>query len=213
MTIEELQAALKQTQEELAKERAAKEQLALNQSNQNSYITKLEGQINTLKQEIANLQTTANKDPRSDAGIDPTLINYLKKQMRKDIETEGYARAKSLVTEEVWKTLEKELVTFVKDSDDDKVTPEYIVDAFRLLYGRAMTNPEHPIHKVAKPTQAPAPAAITPPTLPPSMTPNDSGAAGGTPPSMSQGVQVKNTQEAMKAFKEKILNAGRNNFM
>lgn len=212
MTLEELQAALAQAQADLAAERAAKQQLETNQGNQNSYITKLEGQINALKQDISTLQVTANKDPKDASGIDPTLVNYLKKQMRKDIETEGYSRIQAMVTAEVWKALEKEFNEFIKETmNEANMSPEYMVDAFRLVYGRAMTNKDHPVNKIGQVNPPQQRQPFTPPTLPPTMTPSDTSAATGLPG--TQAAAIKNTQDAMKAFRDKFRSAGQNTFM
>lgn len=230
MTNEELQAEI----ERLTQANAAlttsineanqkNEQLETNQKNQNAYITKLEAK--------------SKEQPVVPASLsDKALTAYIQKHMRSDT----YNEAKELIlkntSSDIFDCLEPELIKFLDaNMTIDKTSTKFILDAFSLKYGQALTNPGHAIHKLGQsPENTPSPQQdaqqpvqqsqqVQPPqqvpvesiaqqlrqSLVPGMTPSDNNAAQ-TPPQPR--TPIANTEDAMKAFKEKARMLGANKF-
>jgi hypothetical protein len=202
MTLEEMQAEIERLTQENQK-------LTENQKNQNSYITKLEA---AAKQEPTKVQVPV---------MDKQLTEYLQRNMRRDAMEEGMKVISQSVPKEIVDCLKPELDEFVQaNMTIDKTKPSYIVDAFQLLYGKAMTNSAHKIHTIGQAGKETPPAAPPPApqevladklrqTIPPGMTPDDKN-AGQTPPASQ--AKIANTRDAMSAFKQKIQTAGQNRF-
>lgn len=216
MTIEELQKQLQELTVQLTEERAKNTTLSNNQSQQNSYITKLEEKINKMETAISNASNAVNT-----TDLNSPAMDYVRKFMRKNVEEEGYAKCKSMVTPEQYATLEKELKDFVKAyMNETNLSVEYMVDAFNLIYGRALNNHEHGIHAIGKSTQP----TTTPPTnvkslsemkelfTAPQMTTVDNSASSDLPGSQPSTANIRNTDEAMKAFRNRLTNMGANRF-
>lgn len=226
MTLEEMQAQLEAQQKQIEAMQAENAQLKTNQSEQNSYITKLEQQL-----KAAPTQSAA---PAADNKI---LQQYLQKSMRKDVVDEAYATLRQNVDQATFECLKPDLDEFLKKNmTTERTTVAYIIDAFTLVHGKALYNKNHPIHKLGTaqgtpPAAAPAPAAAAPAPqaaqpaqgqppvqqvsdklrnfFPPQMTPSDANAAQ-TPPTGNPG--IKNTKDAISSFRNKILSGGGNAF-
>ena len=224
MTLEELQAALeaeKQRSEALLKE---KEQLEQNVKNQNSYITKLEQNVKKPEQQIGGPTIT-----------DKRLSEYLARNMKRDAIDEAFAVINQNVAPEIVECLKPEVLAMIdKTMTIDRTQPSYVIDAFNIIYGSAMTNKNHKIHQIGK---APEPKPATAPAQPgpaqqvaqpvaaqpaineqlkafmgttPTMTPSDKSAVQA-PPNTSP-TPIANTRDAMSRFKDAIKNAGANRF-
>lgn len=219
MTLEELQAALeaeKQKSEALLKE---KEQLEQNVKNQNSYITKLEQNVKKPEQQIGSPTIT-----------DKRLSEYLARNMKRDAIDEAFAVINQNVAPEIVECLKPEVLAMIdKTMTIDRTQPSYVIDAFNIIYGSAMTNKNHKIHQIGKaPEPKPAAAPVQPvpvqqaaqPTVneqlkafmgtTPTMTPSDKSAVQA-PPNTSP-TPIANTRDAMSRFKDAVRNAGANRF-
>ena len=221
MTLEEAQKQLAEMAKQREADQATIKQLNDNISKQNSYITKLEAKTNS---NIESVQKSAT--PTADTRFDPTVQAYLEKNMKRDAIEEAKATIKSEITEEMYKAVEPDFMSFLeKNLKKENCTSAYIVDAFSLVMGRALRNKEHPINKIGKGTATP-PATPTPTTnssnvqsvqntilnntTPPVMTNKDVGAASGMP--AGNGNQHQTTRDAFKSLKDRFANMGGNRF-
>lgn len=219
MTLEEAQAKLAELTEKLSESEKASKQLAENVSKQNSYITKLETEVNKAKQ---------NRTTPSDAkGFDPTLVAYLEKNIKRDATEDATKQIIAEVGEEVYATVEKEFTEFLtRNLTKENATTAYVIDAFSLVMGRALRNKDHAINKIGKGSDTP-PATPSQQSnsnavkavqdvvanyqTPPVMTAKDSNAAiGSQVPGSDQA--IKNTKESFKSLREKLAGVGSNPF-
>ncbi len=213
MTVEELQAQLAATTQALEAEKARASKLEENQSQQNSYITKLEQQTKQLENSIKTIEQ-ATKAPAVDMG-NQDLVKYFRKKMREDIMEDGIHKIKARSGDAVYAVLEKEFMEFINTSmNEENQSVEYMSDAFALIRGRALDNPDHPINAIGRP-------AATAPTVDatairnmrptaPVMTSGDASASHGM--AQAAAPQVRNTKEAMASLKERFIQAGANRF-
>lgn len=226
MTLEELE-QLKESQDQLIKAlKEDKETLAKNQKEQNSHITKLEAELQQLRNKSSNQAQGTTIEPQ----LSKPFTDYLQKNMKRDTIEEALSLlAQQGTGADVLDCMKPELMEFLNNTMTiDKTKTSYVVDAFHLLYGKAMANKDHVIHKLGQqqggvqgnppPVQQSQSQVAGQQTLaqrmqavmPPIMTPNDVNAAQ-TPPQQN-GEQIKSTKDAMSSFKKRIINAGGNRF-
>ena len=108
--------------------------------------------------------------------------------------------------------------------NEKNVSVRYIIDSFHLLLGRALANPDHAIQAVLKPVEPTKPITDNKPVsesdqemfknqlnqmVTRTMT-NDDMNAGGAPEVKAP--TVANTQDAMKAFKNRLFNLDSSKF-
>lgn len=234
MTEQEYQAALEEADKKLAANASELEglksqikQLEENQKNQNSYITKLE-------------EKTKQVPITSPNPIDMDITRYVQKNMKKDTINEAMAIIAQSVPNEVVECLKPELNKFLDNTMTiEKTKVSYVIDAFNLIRGRALSDVNHPINQIGKPTAAqpenkpqagvqpqpqPQPQQTgnlsyaqrlamsmgsPPPVGVPTMTPSDMNAAQ-TPPTEAQ--PITSTKDAMKNFKNRVMFGGANKF-
>ena len=223
MTEEEMNQKIAEAEARASKAEAEIEDLKTQRSNQNSYITKLEGKVKGLENSLDTVKTAANNTP----AIAPEITEYFQKKRREDYTEQAVTEIISQVGEDKYNCLKDELNNFLKLYMTEKnVSVRYIIDSFHLLLGRALANPEHPIHNVIgdnkkvedKPAVEEKPATESDQDLfrqnlnnmiNRTMT-NDDMNAGGAPEVKAPTVQ--NTAEAMKAFKNRLLNLDSSKF-
>ena len=193
------------------------EKLAKQVKDQNSYITKLETESKTKGGE--SLQQ------------DPTVTAYLKRKMREDVTAAAVTKILQVVpSKEVFEAMKPDLEAFLeKNMKESNTTEAYIIDAFNLVWGRAMTNKDHPVHSVGK--------AQTPSGTPNEQTPvnpagkntdqiakvqrtlqsnspspiNDNDGGGGAVPNTGQ-PPVKTTKDAISNLRARFQQHGGNRF-
>lgn len=216
MTEEEMKQRVEAAEAEAAKAKHEVEELKNQRANQNSYITKLEGKVKGLETQVDTVRSAANQAP----ALAPEITEYFQKKRREDYTEQAVVEIISQVGEDKYKCLEDELKNFLKLYMNEKnVSVRYIIDSFHLLLGRALANPEHPIQKVLnqvkeepKPITEDKPVSESEQELFRSqlnkmvnrtMT-NDDMNAGGAPEVKAP--TAANTQEAIKAFKNRLFN-------
>lgn len=106
--------------------------------NQNSYITKLE----------------QSKGEKGNGLVeDPAFVAYWQSKMREDVTAKGLQEILTTVDAQTVETLKPELLAFLEANMTlDNTNVEYVVDAFSLVYGRALRNKDHAIHAAKKPS-------------------------------------------------------------
>jgi hypothetical protein len=181
-------------------------------ADQNSYITKLEAG----RAQVSNAQ----QQPSAPA-VDPAVQQYIERKMRDDTIAEATVEIQKGFKKEEFEVVFPDLLAFLKlNMKKANTTVGFVVDAFDLLYARALKNKEHAIHKIGKAAapsdtpiktngqsiQAVQDKAFT--NKPPIISTND-GTVSGIPESPSQ---VKNTKDAFSALKSKFNNQGSNKF-
>ncbi len=221
MTEEEMRQRVEAAEAEAAKAKQEIEDLKNQRSNQNSYITKLEGKVKGLENQMDTVKNAANTAP----ALAPEITEYFQKKRREDYTEQAVAEIISQVGEDKYRCLESELKNFLKLYMTEKnVSVRYIIDSFHLLLGRAMANPEHEIQKVLKPVEEPKPITEEKPVTESdqalfrsqlnnmvnrTMT-NDDTNVGGAPEVKAP--SAANTQEAMKAFRNRLFNLDSSKF-
>lgn len=221
MTEEEMKQRVEAAEAEAAKARQEIEDLKNQRSNQNSYITKLEGKVKGLENQMDTVKNAANTAP----ALAPEITEYFQKKRREDYTEQAVTEIISQVGEDKYNCLAQELKDFLKLYMNEKnVSVRYIIDSFHLLLGRALANPEHAIQKVIKPVEEPKPITEDKPVTESdqalfrnqlsnmvnrTMT-NDDMNAGGAPEVKAP--TVANTQDAMKAFKNRLFNLDSSKF-
>ena len=215
MTLEE---QLTEAQNKLATLEAAKvtddakiTELETQRSNQNSYITKLEGKIRVAENNTTAIKEAVNKTPQKD--YPDEIVEYFQKVRREDYVRDAKTEIVSRVGEEVFNIFETELMDFLKKyMSNNTMSVKYIVDSFDLIYGRAMSNKDHAIHKLNTKSQPVVTQTMVPNTsalnaqmntlVTNVMTPDDSN-AGGAPVIKAQ--PIANTKDAMNKLKDKFI--------
>lgn len=221
MTEEEMKQRVEAAEAEAAKAKQEVEDLKTQRSNQNSYITKLEGKVKGLENQMDTVKNAANTAP----ALAPEITEYFQKKRREDYTEQAVTEIISQVGEDKYNCLAQELKDFLKLYMNEKnVSVRYIIDSFHLLLGRALANPEHAIQKVIKPVEEPKPITEDKPVTESdqalfrnqlnnmvnrTMT-NDDMNAGGAPEVKAP--TVANTQDAMKAFKNRLFNLDSSKF-
>jgi hypothetical protein len=205
-SVEELEKQLKELQEDLKKrEKQVKDQ--------NSYITELESR----RAQVSNAPTQA-----SAPAIDPAVQQYLERKMKDDTVAEATVEILKNFKKEEFDAVFPDLLAFLKvNMKKSNTTTAFVIDAFDLLYARALKNKDHAIHKIGKsgtPTETPTAQTnaqvisnVQQQTLkntPPIISPKD-GTPSGLPDTSTS---TKNTQDAFKALKNKFGGAGGNKF-
>lgn len=217
MTEEEMNQKIAEAEERATKAEAEIKELKDQRSNQNSYITKLEGKVQGLENQMNTVKASVNSAP----ALAPEITEYFQKKRREDYTDQAVKEIISQVGEDKYNCLKDELNNFLKLYMNEKnVSVRYIIDSFHLLLGRALANPEHPIHAVIgdnkKVEEQPNKVEEAIPQrdqdefkdqlarmVNRTMT-NDDINAGGAPEVKAP--QVQNTQEAMKSFKNRLFN-------
>lgn len=132
MTLEEALAKITTLEVEVTK-------LSDQVKNQNSYITKLEGQV---KQPSTPQGVTGNS-------LDPITKKYLEKNMMRDTIAEARANIISQVGDDIYNAIEPDLKSWLdKNMTIQTCTTAFVEDSFNLIYGRCFRNKEHKIHQV-----------------------------------------------------------------
>lgn len=203
---EEVQAKLEALEKELVSERKKV-------ADQNSYITKLEAG----RAQVSN----APQQPSVQA-VDPAVQQYIERKMKDDTIAEATVEIQRSFKKEEFDAVFPDLLAFLKvNMKKSNTTVPFIIDAFDLLYARALKNKDHAIQKIGKngtPTATPSPqtnAAVigsvqqqTLKNTPPTISPKDGTPSGLPDPSTS----VKSTKDAFSALKSKFNGAGGNKF-
>ena len=221
MTEEEMKQRVEAAEAEAAKAKQEIEELKTQRSNQNSYITKLEGKVKGLENQMDTVKVAANQAP----ALAPEITEYFQKKRREDYTDQAVTEIISQVGEDKYNCLAQELKDFLKLYMNEKnVSVRYIIDSFHLLLGRALANPDHAIQKVIKPVEEPKPITEDKPVTESdqalfrnqlnnmvnrTMT-NDDINAGGAPEVKAP--SAANTQEAMKAFRNRLFNLDSSKF-
>lgn len=220
MTEEEMKQRVADAEARAQKAEAEANDLKVQRSNQNSYITKLEGKVKGLENQMDTVKNAANTAP----ALAPEITEYFQKKRREDYTEQAVTEIISQVGEDKYNCLAQELKDFLKLYMTEKnVSVRYIIDSFHLLLGRALANPEHAIHGVIAPkTEVPVkqeqPISELEQTefrnqlnkmVNRTMT-NDDMNAGGAPEVKAP--TAANTQEAMKAFKNRLFNLDSSKF-
>lgn len=222
MTEEEMKQRVAEAEAEAARAKQEIEDLKTQRSNQNSYITKLEGKVKGLENQMDTVKNAANTAP----ALAPEITEYFQKKRREDYTEQAVTEIISQVGEDKYNCLAQELKDFLKLYMNEKnVSVRYIIDSFHLLLGRALANPEHAIQKVIKPVVEPSKPITEDKPVTESdqalfrnqlnnmvnrtMT-NDDMNAGGAPEVKAP--TVANTQDAMKAFKNRLFNLDSSKF-
>lgn len=221
MTEEEMKQRVEAAEAEAAKAKQEVEDLKTQRSNQNSYITKLEGKVKGLENQMDTVKNAANTAP----ALAPEITEYFQKKRREDYTEQAVTEIISQVGEEKYNCLAQELKDFLKLYMNEKnVSVRYIIDSFHLLLGRALANPDHAIQAVLKPVEPTKPTTDNKPVsesdqemfknqlnqmVTRTMT-NDDMNAGGAPEVKAP--TVANTQDAMKAFKNRLFNLDSSKF-
>lgn len=183
-------------------------------ADQNSYITKLEAG----RAQVSN----APQPQQSAPAIDPTVQQYLERKMRDDTIAEATVEIRKSFKQEEFDAVFPDLLAFLKvNMKKSNTTSGFVIDAFDLLYARALKNKDHAIHKIGKsgtPTETPTAQTnaqvigqVQQQTLkntPPIISPKD-GSPSGVPDTSTS---VKNTKDAFSALKNKFNGAGGNKF-
>lgn len=211
MTEEELKQQFDESQKELSRLKGENDRLAKNQSEQNTYITKLEESKNGLSAQLTNIQAAANKP-----ALDPNITAYFKKKYVEEFVNEGKATIISRDVKGVFPLLEKELDTFLKQfMTENNASLKFILDSYSLILGRAIADPSHPINKekeeVAKNDevqQTPTPTVINP-LFTPTMTDADQSSGN---PEAKRNISIPDTKSAFKALEERLFNQGQDKF-
>lgn len=211
MTEEELKVKLNETQAKLDAALKEADSLKVQRSNQNAYITKLEEKARSLESQTNNIKDAVSSVPQ----VDPEITKYFHKQMRKEITEEAKSAIVNSVGQDKYNLLEKELNEFInKYMTTSNQSVNYIVDAFHLLLGKAYADPSHPmnakeemkvIEKIPNNTGENAKALDQlNKMINTGMNNEDKDFRGVTP--IVTPTQVNNTRDAMKSFKERLLN-------
>lgn len=221
MTEEEMKNKIAEVEAEAAKAKAEADELKTQRSNQNAYITKLEGKVKGLEGSMESVKQTVNTQP----ALAPEIVEYFQKQRREDYISQAETELISQVGEDKYRCLDSDLKNFLKLYMTEKnVSVRYIVDSFHLLLGRAMANPDHAIQALLnnkkeeqqKPTEQPASNADQEMfrnqlsnMVNKTMTPDDID-RGGAPEVKAPA--FTDTKEAMKAFKTRLFNLDSSKF-
>lgn len=220
MTEEEMKNKIAEAEAEAAKAKAEADELKTQRSNQNAYITKLEGKVKGLEGSMETVKQTVNTQP----ALAPEIVEYFQKQRREDYMKQAEVELISQVGETKYRCLEPDLTNFLKLYMTEKnVSVRYIVDSFHLLLGRAMANPDHAIQALInikqeeqKPTEQPVSntdqemfRSQLSNMVNKAMTPDDID-RGGAPEVKAP--TVTNTKEAMNAFKTRLFNLDSSKF-
>jgi hypothetical protein len=205
-SVEELEKQLKELQEDLKKrDKQVKDQ--------NSYITELESK----RAQVSNSPTQPSVQ-----AIDPAVQQYLERKMKDDTVAEATVEILKNFKKEEFDAVFPDLLAFIKvNMKKSNTTTAFVIDAFDLLYARALKNKDHAIHKIGKsgtPTETPTAQTnaqvitnVQQQTLkntPPIISPKD-GTPSGLPDTSTS---VKNTKDAFSALKSKFNGAGGNKF-
>lgn len=205
-TIDELEKQLEALKKDLEKrEKQVKDQ--------NSYITELEAR----RAQVSNAQPQP-----SGPATDPAVQQYIERKMRDDTIAEATVEIQRSFKKEEFDAVFPDLLAFLKaNMKKSNTTVGFVVDAFDLLYARALKNKEHGIHKIGKsgtPTETPNAQTnsnvinqVQQQTLkntPPIISPKDGIPSGVPEPS----TKVKDTKDAFSALKSKFNGAGGNKF-
>lgn len=222
MTEEEMQAKIAEAEAKATEAQKEIEDLKNQRSNQNSYITKLEGKVKGLENSLDTVKNAANNTP----ALAPEITEYFQKKRREDYTEQAVTEIISQVGEDKYNCLKDDLANFLKLYMNEKnVSVRYIIDSFHLLLGRALANPDHPIHNLIEgKKEVEEPKVEEKPTTEAdqelfrqnlnnmvnrTMTNDDMNAAGA--PEV-KAPTVQNTQEAMKSFKNRLLNLDSSKF-
>jgi hypothetical protein len=182
-------------------------------SDQNSYITKLQNQLKE------------QQKPAAAAGSDDVTRKYILEKMKEDVMKQATAVIVNAIGQDKFNAVKPDFDKFLVNLTPEHTNVDYVIDAFNLVYGRCLTNPNHPIHQVGKavnPSGTPAPQVAGTngqqvevvqnimAGQPQPMTSNDANAGQGIPG--TQGEPVKNTNEAFKNLKNRLQGVGSNRF-
>lgn len=191
-------------------------QLEENQKKQNSYITKLE-------QQNKDLQTAITEASHQMDHVD--IRGYVLESRARDFRKEAEANIKRLYGEKVFDAIALDWQAWLDEFlDVEKASIPFFEQSFQMAYGKALGNPEHPVHSPAESettttdfaeareehleeqNQKVIDASVLPDTL--------AGSEGGglVPDESEYTSEVANTEEALKAFRLKMANLGRNPF-
>jgi hypothetical protein len=181
-------------------------------ADQNSYITKLEAS----RAQVSNAQPQASVQT-----VDPAVQQYIERKMKDDTIADATVEILKSFKKEEFDVVFPDLLAFLKvNMKKSNTTTAFVVDAFDLLYARALKNKEHAIHKIGKvtpPSETPVKTngesikAVQEKAIknkPPVISTND-GTVSGLPESSSQ---VKTTKDAFSALKSRFNNQGGNKF-
>lgn len=182
-------------------------------ADQNSYITKLEAG----RAQVSNAPQQA-----SAPAVDPAVQQYIERKMRDDTIADATVEIQKNFRKEEFDVVFPDLLAFLKlNMKKSNTTPAFVIDAFDLLYARALKNKDHAIHKIGKngtPTETPTAqtnasviGSVQQQTLkntPPIISPKD-----GTPSGLPEtSTSVKSTKDAFSALKTRFNGAGGNKF-
>lgn len=219
MTEEEMNQKIAEAESRAAKAEEQVRSLETQRANQNSYITKLEGKVHGLEDSMESVKKSVNSAP----ALAPEITEYFQKKRREDYTEQAVNEIISQVGQEKYDCLKDELNNFLKLYMNEKnVSVRYIIDSFNLLLGRAVANPEHPIHELLEPKKEEEPKQASISEIDRTLfaqningmqnrtMTNEDANAGGAPEVKPQ--NVANTKEAMSAFKNRLFNLDSSKF-
>lgn len=170
------------------------DKLLENQKNQNSYITKLE----QLTKEVKNQAPVKNQ----------AYEKYVMNNWKNSVIQQGLDLAAQTYDKSHVDVMESEVSEYcMKHMADNNVTTDYVLSVFQLLYGRAMGNPEHQVHKLrinpnnVRRTDNPNPVTPNPPlheTLTPPTIRQEGVLPGNVPPAQPR-TNIKQSYQGLEA--------------
>lgn len=184
-----------------------------NQSKQNSYITKLEGDLKEAKAKPAPAPQPAPQPTAAPApGMSANYIAHTKRRWREDVCNEAFVQLKGKFNEEQVNVLQQEVLDYChKNMTDNNTTTEFVESVFHLLFGRAVGDKNHAIHKTLEkkqeaPTPAPTATNAMPESkvaqiIPPSVATTEDRTYNPSVPTPSHETKVKSTDDAFASFK------------
>lgn len=209
MTVEE---QLQQLQEQHEKAQKEIETLKKNQSEQNAYITKLEKEKADALNEAEKLaKATQSKGSTSNSAYE----NYMRNKWRTEVVDNALESLKKDYPANHVELLRDDIVEYCKKNMTDQTTTEkYAKKVFAMLYGEALGDKNHAIHKLDQdpdpkpedkpdPTKKKEPSSLSDALTPHTMTKGDTEAGqGNVPPAGKEG--PKSTRDSFNALKERL---------
>lgn len=226
MNIEEQLKKLTEQNEQVTKENGELkehlEKLEKNQKEQNKYITELEAKAKNAQQPQ---QETQTQKPQTPVGFsdDHPFVKNMRVQWQERVIGDAFKKIRESYPEEHVEAMRTEVEDYAKERmTDNNTTTQYVKSVFELLYGRALGNKNHKIHKVSKPedpkpeedpqqkpepqTQPPRKPANADTFTPHTMTSKDNPPSPGNTNEPSQPT-YKSTKESHSALKSRLDNS------
>lgn len=191
---------------ELEAKAAKAEQLEKDRSEQNSYITKLEGERNAYKSQAEQVKEVANQAP----SFDPLLMEHIKNDMHEKVTRKAIEAIIEQYKQPVYDAVKKEFEAILNDISEKNYTVQYITTRFKLLIGEYMADPTSEVFKLITGTN-PAPKVDEPkPNLepePPVMNNQDKHVVNSNNDLPDRADKATSTKDALTRFRNKYNNS------